>query len=385
MKIAINCMFCQPRGGGIREYIYNIVNALSRQDADTSEYILYVLRDGVEFAQSLLPHTGRFRIKTLPFGSSYLDVIRRSLLVDRFFRQEEQIEHFDLFHSPFFHAPRLRHARVVITVHDLRFFRYPSTYAFMRYVFLRHAVKHSIRRADHIITISSFTKQEIMSAYHIPSDRITVVLEAINRQDFSTDKLAGFVPDGLASGLVDQPFILSVGHIEPRKNYDRLLTAFTLLKQRPEAKNVKLVIVGKRGTHYKSVLSRIGHMPDVVYLDFVSRQLLLWLYSRAQVFSFPSFYEGFGFPPLEAACMGTISSVARISSMPEVCGDSVDYCDPFDVHSIAESLHRCLFDDEVIAALRSRLEPNLARFSWDDNATQTLAVYRQVLSGTSKS
>lgn len=374
MKIALNCIFFQPRGGGIKEYIYNLVGSLAQIDQD-NDYVLYVLQSDYDYARQHLPIGPRMRLKKVPFGTGFREVVRRSLLSHRFWLKEEQEEGFDIFHSPFFHAPKLRRAKVIITVHDLRFYRYPSTYTLPRYLFLRHAVKSSIAHADRIITISSFTKSEIMDAYHTPGDKITVVLEAINRSDFHGDQLEGFQLPEEARELQGARFLLSVGHIEPRKNYDRLLDAFDQLKQKPEAADLKLVIVGKKGHHYQNTLERIERTPDVLYLNFVSRELLLWLYKEAALFVFPSYYEGFGFPPLEAACMGTISSVARISSMPEVCGDSVDYFDPFDTEDMCQSLHRCLYDSATIERLEQALEPNLARFSWTDNAQATKEIY----------
>lgn len=377
MKIAINCIFCQPKGGGIREYIYNVVSALSRIDKE-NEYVLYVLKDCMDYARRTLPDVPNMRIKPTPYDSSYKSVINRSLFSRSYWLKEEREERFDIFHSPFFHAPKLKKAKVLITVHDLRFCRYPSTYTLPRYLFLRYAVKYSIRQADAIITISAFTKSEIMDVYKTDGAKITVVHEAINRNDFSLDKLKGYVLEDIVKPLENQRFILSVGHIEPRKNYERLLDAFALLKKNPGAKDVKLVIVGKKGHHYENVLKRIGEMPDVYYLDFVSRELLLWLYQNAAVFAFPSYYEGFGFPPLEAACFGTISAVANISSIPEVCGDSVAYFDPMNILDMERTLGRCLFDKDYVEEKKALLIPNLDRFSWDKNACETLEIYQSL-------
>ena len=377
MKIAINCIFCQPRGGGIREYIYNVVSALSRID-QKNEYILYVLKDCTDYACCTLPNVPNMRIKPTPYDSSYKSVIKRSLFSHRYWLKEESEEQFEIFHSPFFHAPKLRKAKVLITVHDLRFCRYPSTYTLPRYLFLRYVVKKSIRQADSIITISSFTKNEIMDVYKTDGAKITVVHEAINREDFSMDRLRNYMLEEVARPLKNQRFILSVGHIEPRKNYERLLDAFARLKEKPEADEVKLVIVGKKGHHYENVLKRIGTMSDVYYLDFVSRELLLWLYQNAAVFVFPSYYEGFGFPPLEAACFGTISAVANISSIPEVCGESAAYFNPFNVEEMVKALEECLFDEDFIAQKRALLVPNLNRFSWDKNACETLKIYQSL-------
>lgn len=377
MKIAINCIFCQPRGGGIREYIYNVVSALSRIDRE-NEYILYVLKDCAEYAHNVLPNVPNMSIKSVPYDSSRMSVIMRSLFSQRYWLKEEREEQFDIFHSPFFHAPHLKHTKVIITVHDLRFCRYPSTYTLPRYLFLRTAVKNSIKQADAIITISAFTKREIMDVYKVDAGKITVIHEAINREDFSNENLKEYVLEEVAKPLEGKRFILSVGHIEPRKNYERLLDAFALMKQKHQADQVILVVVGKKGHHYEDVLKRMNAMPDVYYLDFVSRELLLWLYQNAALFAFPSYYEGFGFPPLEAACFGTISAVSNSSSIPEICGDSVAYFNPFSVEEMEMTLEQCLFDEAFIAEKKALLAPNLDRFSWDKNASETLKIYQSL-------
>lgn len=160
-------------------------------------------------------------------------------------------------------------------------------------------MKNSIKQADAIITISAFTKCEIMDVYKVDAGKITVIHEAINREDFSNKNKKEYVLEDVAKPLEGKRFILSVGHIEPRKNYDRLLDAFALLKKKHQADQVILVVVGKKGHHYEDVLKRMNAMPDVYYLDFVSRDLLLWLYQNAALFAFPSYYEGFGFPRLK--------------------------------------------------------------------------------------
>ena len=151
-----------------------------------------------------------------------------------------------------------------------------------------------------------------------------------------------------------------------------------MLKKKHQADQVILVVVGKKGHHYEDVLKRMNAMPDVYYLDFVSRDLLLWLYQNAALFAFPSYYEGFGFPPLEAACFGTISAVSNSSSIPEVCGDSVAYFNPFSVEEMEMALEQCLFDEAFIAEKKALLIPNLDRFSWDKNAGETLKIYQSL-------
>ena len=378
MKIAINCAFFQPKGGGIKEYIYNLVNNLSLCDT-TNSYILYVLKDMYEYAKENFPQS--MRIKVMPYASRpKSQVIKRSLFEQNFWTKEEQIEQFDIFHSPFFHSPSFKRAKVILTVHDMRFYRYPATYAFLRYIYLKYAVRHSIKKAHHIISISEFTKKEIIQAYHTPQDKITVIHESINQKRFSEvnahDTKTPFMKE-----LQSCRFLLSVGHIETRKKNERLIQCFNELKEK-EYQDLKLVIVGKKGHSYKKFFKYLSQSPDVYYLDFVSHEMLIWLYKNTSLFVFPSFYEGFGFPPLEAAALGTVSAVSNVSSMPEVCGDSVFYFNPFSIESMKETITEALSNQFVYNEKKQKLASNLNRFSWKENAKQTLQVYYHIFNNS---
>lgn len=375
MKIAINCAFFQPRGGGIKEYIQNLVENLSQVD-NRNEYVLYVLEDYEEYAREHL--NCKFRIKPIPFkGKNLLNVIYRSVFERYFWRNEEMRERWDVFHSPFFHGPKLRKTPLVLTVHDMRFFRFPSTYTFLRYQFLKRAVKDSIRRATHIISISQFTKDEIIEAYKTPQDKITVIHEAINRTHFSEQTISDDQDKDIVNRLSKGKFLLTVGHLEPRKNYNRLITAFEEVREKYD-QELFLVIVGKKGHDYDETLRLIEANSHVLYLNFVSQPLLNWLYKNTDLFVFPSFYEGFGFPPLEAASHGTISAVSNLSSIPEICGDSAVYFDPMDVKDIAKQMYCSLSDSELRTDLEKRLEKQLGKFSWRKNAERTIEIYNSV-------
>lgn len=374
MKIAINCAFYQLKGGGIKEYIDNLVNKLALLDKE-NEYVLYVLQDHIEYAKENLPKS--FRLKSIPFKSgSKWNKIKRSLLEGKFWREEERIEKFDLFHSPFFHAPRLKNTKTILTVHDLRLYRFPETYEFFRYHFLKNRVKNSIKRAEHIISISEFTKTEIEELCGVRPEKITVIPEAINLERFSSKDLQD--PIDLPSVLGENPFILSVGHMEPRKNYNRLIDAYQKVKEKEGLKDLKLVIVGKKDHSYSNTLQKIAETEGVHYLNFVTGNDLMWLYKNARLFVFPSYYEGFGFPPLEAASLGTISAVSNVSSIPEVCGEAAFYFNPYDEKEIANVIYRALTDTEEITKKQKGLAQHLAKFSWETNAKETIKIYTSV-------
>lgn len=375
MKVAINCAFLQPKGGGIKEYIINLVNNISYLEPE-NDYVIYVLSEFKQYAEKTL-NSHNIRIKEIPFSTgSNLKKIVRSLFEHRFWRKEELIEKWDLFHSPFFHSPKLKHTKTIITVHDLRFVRYPETYSFLRAIFLKRVVKRSILNANSIISISEFTKSEIINTYSIESTKIVPILEAIDISKFSILESADKGP----ANLDNTRFILSVGHLEPRKNYERLIYAFLKMKSsHSELSDVKLVIVGQKGCQYENTLKLIQNHNDIIYLNFVSHEILIWLYQNASLFAFPSIYEGFGFPPLEAAALGLVSAVSNSSSIPEVCGDSVIYFNPYDCDDISNALYTGLTSKEIVTCLKSKLNGLLASFSWEDNARKTLAVYHSLI------
>lgn len=376
MKIAINCSFFQPKGGGIKEYIQNLVENISLIDKD-NEYVLYVLKDNYQYAKKNL--NTKFKIKPIPFkGNSFLSVIYRSLFQSFFWAMEERKEKWDIFHSPFFYLPRYIKSKKLITVHDMRFYRFPETYTFFRYQFLKRVVKQSINSADKVIAISQFTKDEIKDAYGTIDDKITVIHEAINQTNFAhIDKLNVEYDNKIADSLYGQSFILSVGHLEPRKNFDRLIDAFEIA-QKELKKDTKLVIVGKLGHHYDNTLKKINKNNNIIYLDFVSSELLNWLYESASLFVFPSIYEGFGFPPLEAGIHNTISAVSNLSSIPEICGEAVAYFDPYDTENMAKVITKCMKDSTLRRNLKDNIQRQIHMYSWQENAKKTISLYSEI-------
>lgn len=137
--------------------------------------------------------------------------------------------------------------------------------------------------------------------------------------------------------------------------------------------------MGKKNLDYAEIVRIMNKIPDVHYLEFVSSEMLAWLYANASLFVFPSIYEGFGFPPLEAASNGIISAVSSISSIPEVCGDSVAYFNPYNIDDMAQTIIRCLTDNAYQTELKSKLLPNLRRFSWRKNAEETFQLYNAII------
>jgi glycosyltransferase involved in cell wall biosynthesis len=158
-----------------------------------------------------------------------------------------------------------------------------------------------------------------------------------------------------------------------------LIDAYSRLKKQYAIDDYKLVIVGKKSHDYASTLKKIEEN-DVVYLDFVSHDLLVWLYKHAKLFVFPSIYEGFGFPPLEAGVNGTISAVSNVSSIPEVCGDAAIYFNPYDIDEMAGVMFKALTNEDVISNLSCKILEQVDKFSWRKNALETIKIYKKVAS-----
>jgi glycosyltransferase involved in cell wall biosynthesis len=373
MKIAINCQFCfQKGGGGIKEYIVSLTNHLEKVDHQ-NEYVLYVMEDQFEYSKTVLP--SRFKLKPIPYQRNFVSKVKRSLFAQSFWTKEEKEEGFDVFHSPFFHAPKMKKARLIMTVHDLRLYRYPETYSFLRYQFLKRAVKQSIDRVDKIIAISQFTKDEIIDTCGVNPDKVTVIHEAINRSFFNADSIKDYTLPQEYAYLKDCRFLFCLSQIEPRKNHARLIKAFSAIKAMDGFEDLKLVLAGRQLLNAGPVLKLIAETPDVVYLDFVPTEMMLWLYHNASLFVYPSYYEGFGFPPMEAASLGTVSAVGKLSSIPEICGDCAFYFDPYDVEDMSKVVAAALKDESLIQEKKTKLENQLNKFSWEKNARETVKVY----------
>jgi len=368
MKIAINCCYYGETSGGIKEYIYNLVSNLLAVDKSNS-YLFYVSTDDIEFWERTMPRDAIYKV--FPFKRK--EKIKRSLRQNSFWRKEHAREKFDIFHSPFFYIPALSGCKKIMTVHDLRFRRYPGSYTLLRRLFVRYAFQKSLRTIDRIITVSEFTKKEITEFYNIDPDRIVPIHEAVDQKRFSINFNDKEIIEKL--GLKEKQYLLTVGHLEPRKNYPLLIEAIEELNQDPSFQ-YKLVIVGKRNYKFEETVVKIEKSSNTLYLDFVQHETLLSLYKNALLFLFPSIYEGFGFPPLEAARFGVPAAVSNASSIPEIVGRGATYFDPLSKDDMIRGIREAIKKRDELSGLA---QENLNRFSWRATAEQTITLYEDLL------
>jgi glycosyltransferase involved in cell wall biosynthesis len=286
---------------------------------------------------------------------------------------------FDLLHVTY-NAPPLSTCPTVVTIHDISFEHYPQFFSPRDRLILKTLVPLSARRAAHILTVSQHAKCEIVERYGLSPDKITVTYEAAGEQFHPVADPASLQAVRAKYGLGEVPFALALGNLQPRKNMARLVEAFA---QYRSPLPTSLVIAGKaqwRESEVFQAVQRAGLVGRVVFPGYVEDADLPALYSAAAVFVYPSLYEGFGLPPLEAMACGTPVISSNAASLPEVVGDAALLVDPNDTVALAQALYSVLAQPALHADLRRRGFDRAARFSWQRCAAETLAVYRQVCS-----
>jgi glycosyltransferase involved in cell wall biosynthesis len=282
-----------------------------------------------------------------------------------------------LFHATEHLLMPLRGVPTVMTVHDLIFRHLPAHHKALNRWYLNWTMPLYCRRADHIIAVSEATRRDLIAAYALPSDKITVVPEAA-APHFQPQSEAARTRARDKYGLPER-YLLYVGTIEPRKNLERLLAAWVPLYRSGDCP--PLVIVGKRGWLSDGFYAALEGCPvheGVILTGYVPDADLPAIYAAATAFVFPSLYEGFGLPPLEAMACGTPVVCSNVSSMPEAVGDAALLVDPEDTRSIEEAILRIVTDSDLRASLRARGYERSGAFSWHLSAKRTLDVYNGV-------
>jgi alpha-1,3-rhamnosyl/mannosyltransferase len=283
----------------------------------------------------------------------------------------------DLWHFTNYVAPPTNKP-FVLTVYDLSFVRHPDFAEPKNLAYLQRFVPDSLERARRIITISDFVRDEILEAFKVPADKVTVTPLA------APPEFSRKVPPAELSNVTDKygidgEYFLAVGTLEPRKNLKTLLLAFAAARRQTTE---QLVVVGGQGWLFEEtqdLLRKLGLGSRVIFTDYVPARELPALYAGAKLFVFPSFYEGFGIPILEAMAAGTPVICSNTSSLPEVGGTAALYFDPNDTEALKLALRRTLADDQLRARLAEAGREQAAGFTWQRTAELTLAAYRQAL------
>jgi len=277
--------------------------------------------------------------------------------------------------------PPLMPCPVVTSIHDVSFKRYPEFFNTKDRFILDVGVRFALKRASRILAISEYTKREIIDLYRVPPQRVSVIYPGVDEQFTPDDRLASrtFIEEKYG---INSPIILTLGVIQPRKNLPTLVKGFAKLKASQEFEH-KLVVAGKYDWKEQGLIGLVEELEltqDVLFIGYVPYEDLPALYRAADVFVYPSVYEGFGLPPLEAMACGTPVVTGNRSSLPEVVGEAGIMVDPYDPEAFALAMWNVLSSESLRAEMSQAGLNQAAKFSWDKMATEVLHIYREAAS-----
>ncbi len=370
MHIGIDAHAIGARQGGNETYIKNLIPALAEID-QKNQYTLYF--SVAQAAHAWRERFANFTVRLLPPPTPLVRVPLSLALELR--RYPVDVLHVQYTAPPFCRAP------VVTMIHDLAFEHLPETFTRRGKTQLRLTVRHTARRAAHILTVSEYSRQDIIQTYKLAPEKISVTHNGFEAQ-FSpmpqTTDEAAVIKNKFG---ITQDFLLAVGSLQPRKNLVRLLRAYVKLREQHKDFQQQLVLVGRQLWLYQEILREIRQQnfaQDVIVTGYVDNEDLPALYRSATTLVYPSLFEGFGLPPLEAMACGTPVITSNNSSLPEVVGDAALLVDAHDEQAIANAIFRLVNDKNLQAKLRVAGFAQAQRFTWRQAAEKTLAIYQTI-------
>lgn len=378
MRIGINALPMAGHRSGIGNYTYNLINSLGLVD-NQNQYRVYVSNQTVW--KTGFTNLETVRVKLLSSGSG-----ARILWEQLCWPAASLRSDLDLMHYPDYALPVLSSIPAVITVHDVSFHICPETFSRRKLFTKRLLSGPSLHKAHRIITDSENTKNDLLEYFRVPQEKVEVIPIGVDHrlfQPLSQEQAGEYCRKRLN---LDIGYLLYLGTLEPRKNIVSLIRAFKLLKERYRLPQ-KLVIAGSKGWLFREIFrltESLGLAGEIVFAGYVPEEDLPKLYSGAGVFVYPSIYEGFGLPPLEAMACGIPVVSSNVSSLPEVVGKAGLLVEPLDIEAIAEAIYQVLNSPGLAAELVLRGIERARQFTWEKTAGKTLAVYEQVYAETRK-
>lgn len=374
MRIGIDARFYGPKGKGLGRYTEKLIKNLEKVDLK-NQYVIFLRQENYD---EYIPENNNFKKVVADLKWYSLD---EQLKLPKLIKEQQ----IDLMHFPHFNVPILYRGDFVVTIHDLILLRFPTKRATtlgpllykIKYLGYKLAINSAVKRAKKVITVSHFTKDDLVDYFKIKESKVKVTYEACDRVEFSQLKVPE--PDFLENNKITKPYILYVGNAYPHKNLEGLIAAYKKFKKRNDFSH-QLVLVGKEDYFYKRLKqdaysSGLLHDSSVVFFGFASQSDLAYLYAKASLYVFPSFIEGFGLPGLEAMSFGLPVISSNTSSLPEILGRAAVYFDPKDRQDIVSKMEKVLKDEKLQRRMMMSGRSQIDKFSWTSCARETLRVY----------
>lgn len=372
MRIGINTFALSDRLGmaGSGRYILGLTQALTRLEHQ-HDLVLFGNADNWH----LLPSNGCQRVDCGRVTTIRpLRLLWEQLVLPLMLRRYQ----IDLLHSTVFVAPLCLPCPSVVTIHDMTWFTLPRQHTRVKGAYFRAMIPPAVRRAAQIIAVSEASKQDIVTLLGTSAERIAVTYEGVDLDFFCPEAAKGRVGEVGARYSVRRPYVLYVGKLEPRKNLPTLIKAFaSIARQFPDH---QLVLAGNPGWDFQAIYETAACIPlreRIRFTGFVAEADLPALYAEADLFVYPSSYEGFGFPVLEAMACGTPVITSNVSSLPEVAGDAGLLVDPLDVVALVDAMRQVLGNSMLRQQMRAKGLEQARRFTWEATARRTLQIYEE--------
>lgn len=376
-RIGIDVTSALTQGGGIGRYTRELVQALVALNP-TDEIHYFSARLSDKSREQLLPRASNVVFHEAPFGERWLYRLwyrARLPLPIQWFTGP-----LDLYHSPDFVLPPVaKKIPTLLTVHDLSFVHYPDTFPVALVNYLNRIVPWSVTRADHILADSKSTKGDLISLWSVPDEKITVLYSGVKEQFRPISDQEAIASARQKYGIDNRPYVLAVGTVQPRKNYQMLIRSF---RKVAEHLPHNLVVIGGRGwlnDEVRNEVSRQNLTERVVFTGFVEDVDLPALYNGASLLAFPSLYEGFGLPILEAMSCGLPCLISNTSSLPEVGGMAAIQISPHDEALWTENMIELLSSPEKLIQMKNSGLEQSSLFSWNQAAKELMQIYDYLL------
>ena len=363
MRIAINGLLINKTSAGIGHYGYEIIKKLEKN----KEFdFTFFLQNSIQIDSKAI------------YRKNYPSSMYR--ILDEQIGMIRQYKSFDLIHFIDYGAPIVPiRTPFIITIHDLTYYKQPNAFTLGSRMIKKAISPISIKHASRIIADSENTKRDIVEFFPKMEKKVKVIYPGTSM--FGEIKDTNIIEEVKEKYRIVGKYILYMGTLEPRKNLIRLIEAYHTLVNEEKIEE-KLVLAGKKGWMYNDIFAKVIELnlqERVLFTDYISEEDKPALYSGAKVFVYPSLYEGFGLPPLEAMSCGTAVVVSNRSSLPEVVGDAGIYVNPYDVDSIAQGIYSALANKGLRQDLAGRGIEQAKLFSWEKTVDQIIEVYKEIL------